>query len=60
MSVVDTKITKLNGKNLKTLHMLEMMNPRRAEDLRKEELSVNLKKVRDEREAKEKEQKAIE
>jgi hypothetical protein len=34
------------------MHILEMMNPKRSDEIRKNELSADLKKIRDEREEK--------
>ena len=47
---IDTAIGKCTNKQLKAMQILEILNPKRSEEVRKDELSDALKKVRDERE----------
>lgn len=47
---IDKALGKISSKNLKAMHILEMMSPKRTEDVRRKELSEKIMKVRDERE----------
>lgn len=47
---IDKALNKISGKNLKAMHILEMMSPKRSEEIRRKELSDKIMKIRDERE----------
>ena len=49
---IDKGLQKIASKSIKSLHCLELMNPKRSEEIRRKELSEKLIKVRDEREEK--------
>ena len=49
-SIIDTSLGKITGKTMKAMHMVEVMHPRRSEDIRNTELSDSIRKIRDERE----------
>jgi flagellar hook-basal body complex protein FliE len=48
---LDRSIQKINDKQIKALQICEMLAPKRSEEIRRDELSEALKKVRDERQA---------